>query len=181
MSAKKVIGIALLVVLIPPLCLAFLFTIPYIVSYRQPDPPRPEITYGEFPFRIEYEINGELIIIEDSVICEFDGFFVSWGGDGKTRQWKVSFASGRKSEIFKSSAYLLIDEVDQICFSLGDGKYYMGDVERPYNQSLYAIKIIRGPGGSLRLPRIDSYELLNTYDIKIISYEISPPIVNSFK
>ena len=44
-----------------------------------PDPPMPEITYGEFPFRLVYELNGEQIVIEDIIICEFDGFGMGGG------------------------------------------------------------------------------------------------------
>ena len=47
----------------------------------------PEIRYGEFPFRLEYEINGERFVIEDTVICEFDG--IGWNeAQGKFRKWK---------------------------------------------------------------------------------------------
>ncbi|MFA8307240.1 YdgA family protein, partial [Paenibacillus alvei] len=49
--------------------------LPWILIYvglqLQPDPPRPEITYGEFPFKLVYEINGERKVIQDTVICEY--------------------------------------------------------------------------------------------------------------
>ena len=37
----------------------------------------PQITEGEFPFVLEYEINGERHIIEDTVVCKFDGYDLS--------------------------------------------------------------------------------------------------------
>lgn len=39
----------------------------------QPNPPQPTIKHGQFPFRLEYELNGQRKIIEDTLICEFDG------------------------------------------------------------------------------------------------------------
>ena len=101
-STKKAIGIALLI-LLAPVIFSLGFYGPYIGSCQRPDPPRPEITYSEFPFRIEYEINGELVVIEDAVICEFDGFQPNWSGGDKTRKWKVSFARDRKSTRLNSS------------------------------------------------------------------------------
>ena len=180
MSVKKAIGIALLIVLVPPIFFGFFFSIPYIASSHQPDPPRPEITYGEFPFRIEYEINGEMVVIEDAVICEFDGFQPDWGGGDKTRKWKVSFASGNKSHIFKISAYVLADETNQVYFACGSGAYYMGDT-REYALRLHAYKATKSFIGGWRFTDIEPDELLDAYGIRVISYEFSPPIVNSFK
>ena len=179
-STKKAIGIVLLI-LLPIVYLVLGFSGSYRASCLRPDPPRPEITYGEFPFRIEYEINRELVIIEDSAICEFDGFQVNWGGGDKTRKWKVSFASGRKSQLSKNHAYLLIDEANQIYIALGYGEYYMGDDNYTGGLLHPTYKAIKRFGNDWQLIKIEPYELLNTYGIKIISYEFSPPIVNSFK
>ena len=38
--------------------------------------PEPRIKYGEFPFKLIYEIDGKTMTIEDTIICEFDGFKV---------------------------------------------------------------------------------------------------------
>ena len=185
-STKKAIGIVLLI-LLPIVYLVLGFSGSYRASCLRPDPPRPEITYGEFPFRIEYEINGEMVIVEDTIICEFDGFQPDWGGGDKTRKWKVSFASGKKSQIYKDRADLLVDEANHIYFALGDGEYYMGDdhyagnLPADYVPSLLAYKATKQLFGGWHTINIGAHELLNTYGIKIISYEIAPPIVNSFK
>ena len=138
------------------------------------DPPRPEITYGEFPFRVEYEVYGELVVMEDTIVCEFDGFNRPWDGS-KTRKWKASFASGRKT-LFKQSAAAIVDGVNQIYFALGAADYYMG--EQNYNLSLHVYQLRSNRSGGLK---ISPDELFNTYNIRVISYEFSPPIVNSFK
>ena len=68
-----IIGIVLLSVII--LVGAFyLFVLSGAIFMFNSNPPAPEITYGEFPIKVTCEINGEIKVIEDTVICEFDGF-----------------------------------------------------------------------------------------------------------
>lgn len=52
-----------------------------------PKIPEPEITYGEFPFRIEYELDGQINIIENTVIAEFNGCEFSAGSMKRERRW----------------------------------------------------------------------------------------------
>lgn len=52
-----------------------------------PNPPEPEITYCEFPFEIVYEIDGEIITINDVYVCQYDGIGAN-EGSGKYRVWK---------------------------------------------------------------------------------------------
>ena len=61
--------------------------------------PAPQITEGEFPFVLEYEINGERYIIEDTVVCSFDGYdpsnpFTMF----PQREWKESLKSGKEDD-----------------------------------------------------------------------------------
>jgi len=174
MSTKKILGISFLVAFAIVGLFALVPGYFYMSSCIQPSPPRPEITYGEFPFRIEYEIHGDRVVIEDVIICEFDGFFISWGGDGKTRQWKASFASGRES-LTRDGAVILVDDVNQIFFSLGGAEYYLGvkDVYFGFHAGQ--------KGGMPIIRHVDQDELFNVYRIKVISYEFSDPIVNTFK
>jgi len=64
---------------------AFVSTVVIVLSFQWRAPPEPEITYGEFPFRLEYEIDGERFVIEDVVIVEFMG---SFRGNPTTRPWR---------------------------------------------------------------------------------------------
>ena len=53
----------------------------------------PQITDGEFPFVVEYEIDGERYIIEDTVVCSFVGYDHSaWFA--KPRTWNEYLKSG---------------------------------------------------------------------------------------
>jgi len=57
----------------------------------------PATKYGEFPFRVVFELDGDTHVIEDTVVCTFDGF------DGsipfqKPRSWGTSLESFENAE-----------------------------------------------------------------------------------
>lgn len=54
------------------------------------------IRYGEFPFRLEYEINGRRELIEDTLIIKYKGIGID-EGRGKFRKWEDRLASGNKN------------------------------------------------------------------------------------
>ena len=140
-----------------------------------PNPPRPEITYGEFPFRIEYEINGERFVIEDTVICEFDGFGMGAMGDPKIRKWKSRLASGSDDS---GLILYVIDDKKIVTFNAGGPKYYMGDSgmspEEYWRNALKAFLV--GEGAAL-FPE----QWYDEYNFRFISWEFTDPIVNTFK
>jgi hypothetical protein len=90
-AGKKATIIITIVICVPMIPWALI----YLGALFSPNPPLPEIRYGEFPFRLEYEINGERFIMEDTVVCEFDGIGVD-GGRGKYLKWKTYLADGTK-------------------------------------------------------------------------------------
>ena len=60
--------------------------------------PEPQIKEGEFPFEIVYEIDGEIITVNDIYVCEFDGY--DWNeGRGKHRKWKGYIKSSGSEEL----------------------------------------------------------------------------------
>ena len=163
-SVTVALAILLLVLLIP------LIGLP-ISSLLKPNPPLPEITYGEFPFRIEYEINGDRVVVEDTVICEFDGFEFSWGGEGKFRKWKSHLASGSQGNYL---LLLTIDGTNDLYCTVRGPSYYMGEVYGYYDDE-------KPPGAFLKNGHVlSSQELFDRYGIRFISWEFSPPIENNF-
>ncbi|MEK4455904.1 hypothetical protein [Paenibacillus sp. FSL R10-2748] len=84
-----------LLILSIPLLLAFaiiaFIALPWLLIFigiqLEPNPSHPEIAYGKFPFRLEYEINGQRKVIQDTLICEYDGIG-SNEARGKYRKWK---------------------------------------------------------------------------------------------
>jgi len=151
-------------------------------DYFKPNPQRPEITYGEFPFRLEYEINGERVVVEDTVICKFDGFGVLGWGDGKHRKWKSWLASDKNMDFVLLKT---IDDSSKLFYTLGSAAYYMGDgpahMYAPDYPTVHYHAVIEKPfnGGTLS-SAVKADELLNKYGIRIINFEPSDPIVNTF-
>ncbi|GAA0352396.1 hypothetical protein [Bacillus horti] len=141
-----------------------------------PNPPKPEITYGEFPFRLEYEINGETIIIEDTLICEYDGIGADVGR-GKYRKWKDRLASGNERVTL-----LKLNDTIEIYYSPGSAKYYMDDLADyvEFNHEFPNASIIQKVGETTSYRTIHSDQLLEQYNIKLISWDYTQPIKNTF-
>lgn len=121
----------------------FIITFPFSAISIYPllfaeKPPEPTIKYSEFPFQLEYEINGKKFNIKDTLICEFGGFKLSETGE-KRRCWK-SYLKNNDVEWYTEQWYtrdtfaeeveivlLKIDEKTRISFLLGSASYYMND------------------------------------------------------
>ena len=158
-------------------------------SIFTPNPPKPEIKYGEFPFRLEYELNGELKVIEDTIICEFDGF-ESLGTAGKYRVWKTYLKSGNERIILLD--FRSVDEINELgrkmialYFFYGSGEYYMDDEydfrKRAGNDISKVSYIYQYSAEEIRYASYTAEEAFERYGIKLISWEPSEPIVNSYK
>lgn len=154
-----------------------------LITYFMPGPGVPEIKYGEFPFRLEYELNGQRHIVEDIVICEFDGYGMNTA-EGKYRKWKTRLASGQER-----ITLLKLSETEEIYFPTGGAKEYMDEDKKEYEieqennitgkQDYKAIWYKDGNNGFTYILEAD--ELLREFKIKIISWEPSAPITNTFK
>lgn len=149
-----------------------------------PNPPKPKITYGEFPISIMYEINGEIKVINDTVICEFDGY-KNMGTSGKQRIWKSRLKSG--NERLTLLQVEGSNEKFEITTMFGLPEYYMGDFkqskeeyERVMNDDRYLgyIQWEDGVQIGVSIPKEEAWE---KYHIKIIDREYSSPIENKFK
>lgn len=141
-----------------------------------PNPPEPAITYGEFPFRLEYELNGQRMVIQDRLICEYVGVG-SDEGRGKYREWKGKLASGEERVTL-----LVVDENTEIYYSPGHANYYMGDMQEniTFNHNSPDALVIRKDGKFTTYSRIEASELLQQYNIRLIRWDYTQPIENSF-
>ncbi|HYH03255.1 MAG TPA: hypothetical protein VEC37_09150 [Bacillota bacterium] len=135
--------------------------------YFAPGPPKPKITYAEFPIRLEYENHGERVVINDTLQCLYDGI----GGGGSTRgkyhKWTWRLSSGNKRLML-----LKLDESREICYPIGDVAYYMG-----YGWSepvFYGADLFDWSTGSRHT--VDTTELWKQYQIRIISWDKIVPL-----
>lgn len=159
-----ILGILLCVCLFPQVVML-------LINSGGKNPPQPQITYGEFPFKLEYEINGEIIKIEDVLICEYDG--VGIGNNGKFLKWKKRIASTGEEDLL-----LLSEENKKIFCTVGNANYYMGEIQEDEtpNPKLYIDECKE----TITTSSSDPVEL-EKYNIRIIHYEFSQPIENIFK
>lgn len=141
------------------------------------NPPEPAIKYGEFPFWIEFQLGEEIIVIEDTAICEFIGF-ENLRAAGKKRKWKTYLKSGRER------ITLLKDNNIELYFSYGTAEFYMGDnfFKNPsvmnYNPKI--IDSVIYENGKPTYSTISSTEAWEKYGLKILDWQYSAPIKNSF-
>lgn len=150
----------------------------YIGIQLGPNPPKPEIRYGEFPFRLEYEINGQRKVIQDTLICEYDGIG-SNEGQGKFRKWKERLASGNENVTL-----LKVDETKEIYYNPGKAQFYMGDSEETIETYFHfpdAFISVRDRDSRIARKRlIEADQLLDEYGIKLIKWDYTKPIKNKF-
>ena len=155
------------------------YVINSLISFSQTVPEEPKFKYGEFPFELVYEIDGEIITVNDVYVCEYDGISADTGS-GKYREWKGYIKGTGQGTIF-------IKDIDnkKICCSVGAADIYMGDCEPyyeggeiPVNEPI--IYSIENYANGSRLSHIFSEADMEKYGIRIISYNFTPPITNSF-
>jgi len=84
-------------------------------------PAKPAVTYGEFPFELTYEMDGKVITVKDTFVCEYAGVD-AYDAQGKSRKWNGYIKGTGESYIELCKAG------DGMCVAyLGEARYYMGD------------------------------------------------------
>ncbi len=142
-----------------------------------PNPPKPEVTYGEFPFEIVYEIDGEMVTVSDVYVCTYDGIGAN-GGSGKHRTWQGYLKSTGEEQLV-----LLQDGNLTFACSVGSPEYYMSDPCMFDYENVPSIYYVIYPNefGGTSSGTMDIEPLLERYKLKLISWKLSEPIPNSFE
>ncbi|GIT99625.1 hypothetical protein TSL6_01320 [Sulfurovum sp. TSL6] len=148
----------------------------YISYQLSPDPPLPKVTYGEFPFKLEYSIDGKKFTVSDTLICEYDGIGIN-EAVGKHRKWKSHLAS-KNDRI----TLLKINDSLEIYYSPGYARYYMGDLysQETYNHMFPDAGILTQEDSRVIYEVISAKDLFSKYKIKLLHWEHTTPIVNHF-
>ena len=137
----------------------------------------PKITYGEFPFEITYMINNETITVKDVYVCEYVGAFWDWNR-GHFREWKGYVKNTNESSL------LITEDADRkiYCF-VGSAEFYMDDEEYPEQKPLSprVFDVEKNDNINAEIMFFSSEEIMQYYGIKIISWNFSEPIINSFE
>lgn len=181
-----IIGIFIAVLLVIALAIGFFFWFAFGggVLFTS-NPPKPEITYGEFPISIIYEVDGKIAAVEDTVVCEFDGF-ETLGEAGKYRKWKTYLKSGNVR-----FALLRVEDADltfEISAYYGISDYYMGDYtwqsKEAYETMMTTdsyLGYIQWENGVQTGSTITKEEVWEKCKLKILDVQFSLPIENTFE
>jgi len=174
------------IILLPVLFWTFF----HLSFFLLPNPPAPVNKYGEFPFRLVYEIRGEQIIVEDALICEFVGREID-AARGKWLKWDERLASDNTLTRF-FGMYRLLDigtewqyagvielldgsemgkgSADTIYLDIGNSLYYLG----------YNVLDGYSPGIVLNATEIIEEDVLwEEHGIRIIEASFSQPMVGN--
>ncbi len=157
--------------------------------------PAPQITEGEFPFVLEYEMNGQRYLFEDVVVCTFEGYDLSnpFPFIPYSRSWNASLKSGEEEkrliiEFDENTESALvsgrINLESSVILYYGSGGYYLGDPESADRKPCinYVGKYQTGPKETTVTVTALTYEQLEElFGIKIIRFEFSSPIENTFE
>jgi len=165
--------------------LFFLFVVSGAFAVLMPNPSRPQITYGEFPIRVIFELDGEIQTLEDTVIAEFAGF-QSLGTAGRFRVWTSRLKSGNEWLTLlrvENEEYIF-----EIATTFGLPEYYMGDFARRSRQDLEFgladrryLGYIRWEDGEITADHtLRAEEVWERYNLRIIEIQHSPSIENTF-
>lgn len=182
----SVIGIALILIF------ALLITSFYFSWFKDQKPP--VIQTGEFPFKVTYEVNGETFTIEDTVICTYNGLDHSaWFGKPRTWNEYLKSRDEEKTVLLKDENVnsvlktTRIDDEIRVVLHYGMGAYYMGD---PNAKSLihgkphicYSEKYTEQPSTiHYESTKLSKKDLEKYFGIKILEFQFSKPIKNTFK
>lgn len=162
-----ILGVAVFLLFVSP------WLIYFVLMWMSPNPPKPKVLHGEFPVHLKYEINGQMVTVDDTVICDYDGVGMN-EGVGKYNKWKERLTSSGNEEI----TLLKINKNNRIYFDVGSANYYMG-VKKEYdgdNVSEASIINSVGIGSMTSAGAISAEELWQKYKIKIIDWKHSDPI-----
>jgi hypothetical protein len=177
------------------LCIVLIVTVLSLNSAKATETNRLlKVEYAEFPFLIEYEVNGERFVIEDIFICEYEGI-VNRGTGGSGIRWNTYFASSSPSiRNFYGTWQILLFENEEcaVYCEIGGPGYYM---ERMQNNTAIPDSNYYGPTWRWLTPNIETaypniivftkdgsdilpLEFLEKYNFELICWVLSEPIDN---
>lgn len=159
--------------------LAILLWVPLLVSILTGcgwTVPRPEIKTGEFDFSVTYELNGERNTVSGVYVCEYAG--TEWTLDGGySRAWNSYIKDGR-DELMEIAA---TEDGGTIELHFGFyPEYFMGDPKWSWRGVPEPRLTVSHRNGKELAIQNEADVIEKTYGAKIISYDYSEPIVNSF-
>ncbi|MFF2093371.1 hypothetical protein [Paenibacillus sp. NPDC058174] len=168
---KQFLKTSLIVILVLIACISAPWLLLYLGLSAGEDPPKPAYSYGEFPFYLEYEINGQRIIVDDKVIVKYAGIGLS-EGTGKYIKWKQTLGSGNKEVILFEDG-----ESETLIFTIRDRDYHLEENEEGNKYDSRPDVYRKARKENMRSVEVmTERELLKYYKIKLIKFEYGEPL-----
>ena len=178
----------IIILIVTIIVVVLIFNMPWLTiligGTLSPQPNEPKIKHGEFPLKLEYELNGKVYTVEDVLICDFKGYGFSEGNGEKYRKWSYRLASG------KTRISLVNTKGKEILFFplrsgsniggvfMGDNEeFYAGGIGDVFPDAWYTSDF---EDNQKNLYIISAEDMLENYKLKLIKWEIASPIHNSF-
>lgn len=157
----------------------------------------PAIKEAEFPFIVEYEINGKRYIIEDTIICTFTGYDPSasaWGIP-QPRIWRSRLKNSSEDRCIimeeKNAPSALtpkrVNQNAKLVLDYGSPEYYMGDpnvrqlIDREASFEYHECWKMSEKVTKIEHTKVTEKELEDYFGMKIIRFEFPKPLKNSFR
>ena len=176
MIIVSIIAVALAVIVAVSLSWGLLYG-----GYLLQDDPKPSEEYGEFPYKVVYEYDGEQYTEENTLIIENKGIGID-ENEGKHNKWERNLLKQENTYYDAEKMHLRswVEEEKTLsvyCY-LGSSEYYMGLPESTEDPQLKAgdFYLCFWDGEKEVLSVLNAEELFKEYGIKIIEKYISPPI-----
>lgn len=151
-------------------------TVKILQCATAPDPDVPVIRRAEFPITVTYEDDGEVKTVYDTLVCEFDGYVWESSDYARHRKWNYHLESGKYITLFQGAEhYVFVLKVD--C----SAAWMMGDEEEAPSEGgepSYLIGISFGEAE--KFYPYDEDEFYQDMSIKVLDFEVAPPIENTF-
>ena len=175
--AGGILGISILGPILRPV-IALIILISPLFAFTNQGVAMPKEKHGEFPFRLEYEIDGQNHVIEDVLIIKYAGIERSIEVEPSIL-WLKKLKSDPKSE---DVLLLETEEKDRVYYYTGHPHYLMGenygDLFLYNGESVYVLSSTDKK--NTWKTGITADEMYDEYGIKIISFDIADPIADNF-
>ena len=154
--------------------------------------PDPTVKEGRFNFSVTYEVDGEVVTVSGAYVCEFEE--AGWLLDGWYVHWNEYIEDSElANRLEQTRGYLLLKTIDdgEIYLDLNlSAKQFMGD---PYFDNNYDtdepiavtprlfIDYSEAKYDEIGESYSEDVAVLESYGVKVISYEYDAPIENTYK
>ncbi len=144
----------------------------YQVS-RKDVPPEPIVQYAEFPYTLEYSLNGNIVKVEDTVICEYTGVDSFKERSWSSSQTAIDVMTGQFG-----------DEYIDVSFLLPRAEEYMGDSANVVDEdTVLKIRVYSTIGKVTDYEDMTTKKFSKKYDLEleVINFETAYSIDNTFE